>query len=627
MPAEGKQQRRLGVLVAVTHLLGVGHLARAAALARALAAAGHRVTLVSGGRPAPLVRLDDVELVQLPPVHCRGTDFRTLYAEDGGEATQRLLGERVVTLLGALARLRPDVVVTELYPFGRRQLAREFSLLVDAALALRPRPAVLVSIRDILNPPSKPERAEEAAARLAAYDGVMVHGDAALAPLDLSWPVDPPLARRLRYTGYLAGDAAPPSAEAGAARADGQGEILVTGGGSAASMPLYDAALAAARKDAVPGRWRILVGHGVPEPQFRGLVERAGGAAVVERARADFPVLLRRAAVVVAQAGYNTCVDLAQARARVVFVPFEEGNEREQALRAGVWQDRGWASVVPASRLTPERLADAVAGALAAPRPASIPLDCGGDAASVAVVEGAAREAAALDAARERLGQALDEMTARARRLELWWRDDDAVAPGAALDRLLDLARRVAAPLGLAVIPRDATPALADRLEGEPHVRVLQHGFGHADRAPPGARKAELDHAPVGAILDELREGAARLGGLFGARALPVLVPPWNRIGRALVPHLPDAGFRGLSTFKERDTASPAPGLVQVNTHWDPIAWRAGGGLGDRVALLDALTARARAAALGRTDPGNPSGSSPITSCKIRGPGVSWRRR
>ena len=39
------------VLIAVTHLLGIGHLVRARHLARALAEAGHEVTLASGGLP------------------------------------------------------------------------------------------------------------------------------------------------------------------------------------------------------------------------------------------------------------------------------------------------------------------------------------------------------------------------------------------------------------------------------------------------------------------------------------------------------------------------------------------------------------------------------------------------
>ncbi len=66
---------RVRILIAVTHLLGAGHLTRAAALARAFAAAGHETVLVSGGHPAPLVRLDGVRLVQLPPLRIEGFDF------------------------------------------------------------------------------------------------------------------------------------------------------------------------------------------------------------------------------------------------------------------------------------------------------------------------------------------------------------------------------------------------------------------------------------------------------------------------------------------------------------------------------------------------------------------------
>lgn len=609
----GEVRAPLTVLVLVTHLLGVGHLARAAAVARALAAAGHGVTLVSGGRPAPLVRTEGVEFVQLPPLHCEGTDFRTLLDETGEPASERILTERSLILLGLVASLRPDVVLTELYPFGRRQLAGEFSLLVDAASALRPRPAILTSIRDILNPPSSPEKAAQALERLAPFDRVLVHGDAAVAPLRLSWPVGEDLARRLVYTGYVTdGDAGAVGADATPDGQDppgeGSEEVLVTGGGSAASLPLYRAALGAARAWPEGPRWRLLVGHGVAQADFTALQAEAVATVVVERARPDFPQLVRRAALVVSQAGYNTVVDLALARARVVLVPFEDGQEREQLLRAGVWETLSLASLLRAADMSPQRLAAVVAEAMLRPRPAAPPIDCNGRSASVRAIEAAAGEARAVDEARRRLSAALDEVAQRGRRLELWWRDDDAVATGPALDRLLDLARRLAAPLALAVIPRDAQEPLARRIAAEPSVRVLQHGFAHVNHAPPGHKKIELGHAPLPVTLEDLRAGADRLARLFGAKVVPALVPPWNRIDDAVVQRLPALGFSGLSTFKPRPAPGPVEGLVQVNTHWDPVAWHGGGGLGDRVALLDALAQRARDVAADRVDPGEPFG-------------------
>lgn len=108
------------ILIAVTHLLGAGHLTRAAALARAFAAAGHETVLVSGGSPAPLVRLDGVRLVQLPPLRIEGFDFARLIGPDGEPAGEPLLAERREILLATLRESAPDALVTELFPFGRR---------------------------------------------------------------------------------------------------------------------------------------------------------------------------------------------------------------------------------------------------------------------------------------------------------------------------------------------------------------------------------------------------------------------------------------------------------------------------------------------------------------------------
>lgn len=554
------------VLVAVTHLLGVGHLSRAAALARGLAVAGDRVTLASGGRPAPLVKRDTVDFVQLPPVHCVGADFRTLYGPDGRIASDELFARRRALLLETLHRVRPDVVVTETFPFGRRQLAPEFLALVEAARAQRPRPTILASVRDILNPPSRTAKAEEADETLARfYDGVLVHGEEAVTPLGASWPVSAGLAARLAYTGYVSEDAIEP------VQAGPTGEVLVSGGGSAASLPLFDAALGAARIDPAL-RWRILVGHGVPAERFEDLRCRAPENVTVERARPDFRSLLAGAAVSVSQAGYNTMIDLSHAGAPAVVVPFEEGNEAEQRLRAELFSAADRVTLLRAGDCGAESLAAAVSAALAKGRPALPPLEAGGVAASARVIaerSGAVR-------AEEQAWAGLDAVLASAggQTIDLWWRDDDATRPGPALDRLLAMAGTYGAPVALAVIPEAAQPALAERLAGEPAVSVLVHGLRHENRAPAGAKKQEFGFRPIDEQAAEAARGLTLLQELFGARAAPVFVPPWNRVEAALLPRLPAAGFRGISTFGPRSQLFATAGLRVVNTHLDPIDWR-----------------------------------------------------
>ncbi len=352
------------VLIAVTHLLGAGHLTRAAAIGRALAREGHAVTLVSGGRPAPLVRTDGVTLVQLPPVGARVGDLATSRDLADEVASPRHLARRRDLLLATFAELEPDIVATELYPFGRRVLAAEFRALVDAAHAARPRPLVAVSIRDILAQASSVAKRDATHAVLRErYEAILVHADPALVPLEASWPLAPDLTDRLAYTGYVDAHDDPLLP----ARPDGT--VLVSGGSSAAAMPLYRAALGAARL--VPDRpWRILVGHGVADAEHETLAAATSGDVIVERARPDFRDLLGRAALFVGQSGYNTVVDLLAAGTPAVLVPFEEGGETEQRLRAVRLAALGLAAMLPEADLTAEALARLVRERLAAPRPA-----------------------------------------------------------------------------------------------------------------------------------------------------------------------------------------------------------------------------------------------------------------
>jgi hypothetical protein len=175
---------------------------------------------------------------------------------------------------------------------------------------------------------------------------------------------------------------------------------------------------------------------------------------------------------------------------------------------------------------------------------------------------------------------------------ELWWRDDDAVDTTAALDRLLNLHREADVPLALAVVPARATAALAARLAAEPAIDVLQHGYAHTNHAPPTDKKSELGpHRPAMLALGELGTGWLALERLFGPRALPILVPPWNRIAPGLVPALPEIGFTGLSTFGRRPRAEAAKGLRQVNTHLDLIDWQGERGFVGEEAALGVLVA------------------------------------
>ena len=166
----------------------------------------------------------------------------------------------------------------------------------------------------------------------------------------------------------------------------------------------------------------------------------------------------------------------------------------------------------------------------------------------------------------------------RARRVALfWWRDDDAIDVTPQLGSLFRLAGRHKVPVALSVIPTRFTRRLVQQVRRHPGTSVLVHGYAHANHAPAGYAKSEFGGSrKLSQMEEELTAGLVLLRQGFGAQALPVLVPPWNRMAPRLAGRLPALGYRGISAWKPRLSGEKTGPLVRVNTHLDPIDWRGG---------------------------------------------------
>src|SRR5437764_33254 len=93
----------------VQHLLGIGHLKRAATLARALRDAGFRVVLASGGVPVASIPVD----VQLPPASAADISFKTLIDDAGQPIDEAWQRRRAGALLDAWRAARADVLMRD----------------------------------------------------------------------------------------------------------------------------------------------------------------------------------------------------------------------------------------------------------------------------------------------------------------------------------------------------------------------------------------------------------------------------------------------------------------------------------------------------------------------------------
>lgn len=176
---------------------------------------------------------------------------------------------------------------------------------------------------------------------------------------------------------------------------------------------------------------------------------------------------------------------------------------------------------------------------------------------------------------REALKQHLDHLAGQGQQVTFWLRDDDAVLPTDALERLLSLTQVHKVPLALAVIPEETGQALVDRMSVLSHVRVCVHGWSHRSYSTPPAKKQELGlDRPLKTVIDELQTGFDKLQALYGTQFEPMLVPPWNRIAPEIVEALGPIGFQSLSVFGREQAAV----LPVLNTHVDLMDWRGTGG-------------------------------------------------
>ncbi len=252
------------VLVYVQHLLGTGHLKRAALLAGALTRAGQDVTLVSGGFPVPGLPIHAARFVQLPPVGAADMGFRSLVDEHGQPVDDGLRQRRRDALLAVWQDVDPQLLLIELFPFGRRQMRFELLPLLDAARSSAHPPVIVSSVRDVLGGQPDHERHQRMLDLFNRYfDHVLVHGDPALLPFGRTFRYTDQLGARLHYTGYVVDR---PLAIAPGALDDtaGRDEVIVSAGGGAVGAPLLEAAIRARSLSALAGlRWRVLVGSGI----------------------------------------------------------------------------------------------------------------------------------------------------------------------------------------------------------------------------------------------------------------------------------------------------------------------------------------------------------------------------
>jgi predicted glycosyltransferase len=348
------------VLFYVQHLLGIGHLTRASRIAQALHHRGFDVTVVTGGTPVPGFPGPGVRHIQLPPVIAGEAGFSALNTMDGLPVDDAFKALRRDMLLGLLRETRPHAIITEAFPFGRRQMRFELLPFLDAARAMPERPKILASVRDILQTRVKPERDLETVAHIDSYfDRILVHGDPSFARLEETFSLAAGIAYKVVYTGLVAPPAPPPP--------QAHFELVVSAGGGAVGHAVMQSVVGASALLRPEKPWALITGPNFAQADHDALMAGAVGNLQLFRFRPDFASLLAGADLSVSQAGYNTVCDILRARCRAIVLPFTTGGETEQAERAARLERLGLVTTLSETDLTPQIMATAIRAALSSP--------------------------------------------------------------------------------------------------------------------------------------------------------------------------------------------------------------------------------------------------------------------
>ena len=386
------------------------------------------------------------------------------------------------------------------------------------------------------------------------------------------------------------------------------GEILVSAGGGAVGFPLLAAAIRAKKLTRHRHRrWRIVTGANLPAAERAQLDKLAAGDPdiAIEGFRNDFARLLAACHLSISQGGYNTVMELIATRCPSVVVPFAEGGESEQTLRARMLVERAGPehgrSGVPdrghAGGGDRRRAAAGGAGAQPGRRPAK---------------RGAAdrRLEAAAMSSWEALGAASATPGSRGRRVAARSNCGGATTTRSPTPSPAPPARRSrTVPVALAVIPARLEPSLPALLKSHGSVSVLQHGFDHQNRAPAGGKKSEFPATRSWPeIADDLgagpRPAGERVRPAVRARFDAALEPDRSRPRRPI-------GTIGISRPDAPICRAKKPavaGVTQVNTHVDVIDWHGTRGFLGLAATLQLLVQHLAAKRLGQADPAEPTG-------------------
>ncbi len=589
------------VLIYCQHVLGMGHLIRSMAIARALKNCA--VTFINGGESLSGVEVPPwVSMENLPPISS-DSEFQALKINGHGTTLEQVQHVRKHRLLELYEAIRPDVLLIELFPFGRKRFAFELLPLLAHIRLAGSSTQVVCSLRDILVTKPDQTRHEDWVVSLMNryFDLLLIHSDPIFQTLDETFSRRTDLRCDVQYTGFVTQDSDTESdLPAGEPTPSPQQMplILASVGGGRVGYELLENTVRASSLLTFPHRLAVFTGPYMPDQQYEALRRLASQHPHidVQRFTPTFQTLMQQAVLSISMAGYNTCMNVLKTGTRALVLPFTGHKNDEQTIRAKKLEKRGQLTVLEPEDLTPDRLTAKIVASLTMPHPGQHSINTEGGTHTAAAIERLAAQMRMRPLAPDTMSttvsshqsdqwlmtlrQFLDAKEAEGHDVHLFLRDDDVDEDEDSLKQLLDLALARGVPMNLEIIPGRLTAAgtavLKNTLRADHALLSLnQHGWMHSNHEPEG-RKCEFGPSrSFTQQLTDIAQGKAILESTFEELFYPAFTPPWNRCTTDTYRALEELGFQVLSKDRGKDRLDEYR-FREISTTLDLYSWKEG---------------------------------------------------
>ena len=313
------------------HILGMGHLVRSIEIVRELLN-DFQVCFINGGQAidgfeAP----QSIEFVNIAAIKT-DPEFQELQPVDSSLTLEEVQAIRTQQLLRVFERFQPDILIIELFPFGRRRFSFELIPLLEQAKATNTK--VVCSLRDILVTKQNQARHEEKICRLINryFDLLLIHGDPRLVTIETSFSRISDLNCEVYYTGYVTQN--PPKIYQKLYK---KPLILASIGGGRFGHNLLECVVKAAPilKQSLPHQIQIFTGPFIPEEFFIHLQTLAAHQTnlTIERYTPHLLGYMQQADLSISMSGYNTTMNVLRTGVRAMMLPFIGNGDEEQTIR------------------------------------------------------------------------------------------------------------------------------------------------------------------------------------------------------------------------------------------------------------------------------------------------------